>query len=422
MNNTYVILGYGRSGRESERYLLSNGHAAIVYDDGQHKTPEIDWQSITAVVQSPGISGNHPVSQAAKAAGVPICTDINLLQKRSPNAKYIGITGTNGKSTTTALIGHVLKQFGLKVAVGGNIGVPVLGLEDLDEEGWYVLELSSYQLELSTDLNLDIAVWINISPDHLERHGTMEKYVDAKKRLFNQAKWACIGIDDSYSKSVEQNLAIPHKTITTEFKNGPCDVWMDAGGSLHSEGRTFNCNDLEILKGQHNWQNAALAFAACEHITNDSSAVLEHIQTFPGLAHRQQLVCKINGVEFVNDSKATNADATEKALKTYMGQSIFWILGGVAKTDGIDMLARYFPYIKKAYLIGEAQDRFAENLQGHVQFEKSSFLNVAVINAYKDAMVEGGVVLLSPACASFDQFRDFEHRGEEFINIVMKVD
>jgi UDP-N-acetylmuramoylalanine--D-glutamate ligase len=246
-----------------------------------------------------------------------------------------------------------------------------------------VLELSSYQLDLSADLNLDIAVWINISPDHLERHGTMEKYVDAKKRLFNQAKWACIGIDDSYSKSVEQNLAIPHKTITTEFENGPGDLWIDAGGRLHSEGRTFNCNDLEILKGQHNWQNVALAFAACTHITNDSSAVLDHIQTFPGLAHRQQLVCKINGVEFVNDSKATNADATEKALKTYMGQNIFWILGGVAKTDGIDILARYFPFIKKAYLIGEAQDRFAENLQGHVQFEKSSFLKV-IINGLKN--------------------------------------
>ena len=422
IKHTYVILGYGRSGKTSEKHLLAQGHEVIVYDDTQLRTPNITWSEISAVVQSPGIPTSHPISLAAKASGVPICTDIDLLQMRSPRAKYIGITGTNGKSTTTALIGHILKQAGLKVAVGGNIGIPALSLEDLDENGWYVLELSSYQLELSNELTLDIAIWVNISPDHLDRHGAIENYVNAKKRIFNHAKWACIAVDDQYSKAVNAELAIPHKTIASEFKNCPADVWIDAGDTLHSNGATFDCNDLETLKGIHNWQNVALAFAATNHVLNAPQEIWEHIQTFPGLAHRQQLVTKLNHVEFINDSKATNADACEKALKTYMGQNIFWILGGVAKTDGIDLLKPYFTYIKKAYLIGEAQDRFADTLNGFVLFEKCPSLDIAVSKASADAIVEDdAVVLLSPACASFDQFRDYEHRGEEFIRMVTQV-
>ncbi len=179
---------------------------------------------------------------------------------------------------------------------------------------------------------------------------------------------------------------------------------------------------MKRYKGQHNWQNVALAFASTNHVLNAPQKIWEHIQTFPGLAHRQQLVATIGNIEFINDSKATNADACEKALKTYMGQNIFWILGGVAKTDGIDLLKPYFPYIKKAYLIGEAQDRFAETLNGAVLFEKCSSLDVAVSKANADAIVENNaVVLLSPACASFDQFLDYEHRGEEFIQIVRKT-
>ncbi len=422
IKNTFIVLGYGRSGRESEKHLLAQGYNVIVCDDAQQKTLDINWTEITAVVQSPGISPSHPLSLAAKTAGVSICTDLDLLQKRSPMAKYIGITGTNGKSTTTALIGHILKQAGLKVEVGGNIGVPALSLKNLDENGWYVLELSSYQLELSNDLNLDIAVWVNISPDHLDRHGTIENYVSAKKRIFNQAKWACIAIDDDHSKQVSAELTIPHKTVASEFKNYPADIWIDAGGMLHNGGKLFNCNELETLKGAHNWQNVALAFAAANHVINNPQEIWEYIQTFPGLAHRQQLVTKIGTIEFINDSKATNADACEKALKTYMGQNIFWILGGVAKTDGIDLLRPYFSYIKKAYLIGEAQDRFANTLKDAILFEKCSSLEVAVSKARADAMVEeDAVVLLSPACASFDQFRDYEHRGEEFIQIVRKI-
>jgi UDP-N-acetylmuramoylalanine--D-glutamate ligase len=422
VKNTYIVLGYGRSGRESEKHLLSLGYKVIVYDDGQNIIPEINWSEIVGVVQSPGIPMSHAVSEAARAAGISICTDIDLLQKRSPNAKYIGITGTNGKSTTTALIGHILKQAGLNVEVGGNIGIPALSLKNLNETSWYVLELSSYQLELSNDLHLDIAVWLNISPDHLDRHGSMEKYVTAKRRIFSYAKSACIAIDDDYSKQTCKQILIPHTTIASEFKNCPADIWIDASSMLHCNGALFDCNELETLKGLHNAQNVALAFAVGLQILSTPQKIWEYIQTFPGLPHRQQLVAKIDNVEFINDSKATNADACEKALKTYMGQNIFWIVGGVAKTDGIELLKPYFPYIKKAYLIGESQNDFAKTLNGSVLFEKCSSLETAVFKASEEAKFEkDSVVLLSPACASFDQFRDYEHRGEEFIQIVRKI-
>lgn len=420
--DTYLILGYGRSGKESARHLLSQGCKVIVYDDSEAEKPNIVWDKIKEGVQSPGIAPSHPIAMAAQHSGIPICTDINLLQKSSPSAKYIGITGTNGKSTTTALIGHILKQCCLRVAVGGNIGTPALALEELGENDWYVLELSSYQLELSQEINLDIAVMLNITPDHLDRHLSMELYVEAKKRIFNQAKFACIAVDDAYSKAVQAQLSMPHQTIASEFKNYPADLWIDAGGILHIQGQIFDLNELTTLKGLHNWQNVALAFAATLRIINDKQKIWEHIQTFPGLAHRQQLVAKTTTVEFINDSKATNADACEKALKTFMDKKIFWIVGGKAKTDGIDSLAPYFPYIQKAYLIGDAKDRFAKDLFGNLVFEKSATLTNAIRHAYNDAKNEtNAVVLLSPACASFDQFRDFEHRGDEFIKIVKEL-
>lgn len=420
--NTYIVLGYERSGRESEKHLLSLGHTVLVHDDHQNKTPNIHWEEIIGVIQSPGISPLHPVSLTAQKNNIPIYTDIDLLQKRNPQAKYIGITGTNGKSTTTALIGHILKEAGLKVGVGGNIGIPALALESLDEKGWYVLELSSYQLELSHILFLDIAVWTNISPDHLERHKTIENYIKAKERIFTKAKWACIAIDDTFSKQVSDQLPVFHETITSETHNPSADIYVDSEGLMHYKELTFNCHTLQNLKGRHNWQNVALAFAATNHILNSPQNIWEYIRTFPGLPHRQQLVAQIESVEFINDSKATNANACEKSLKTYLGKNIFWILGGVAKTDGIDSLSPYFPHIEKAYLIGEAQDRFASTLKDYIPYEKSFTLEKAVAQAYIDAKEKkDSVVLLSPACASFDQFRDYEDRGETFINLVKKV-
>lgn len=417
--NTYVILGYERSGKESEKHLLSLGYTVLVHDDYQQKTPTIEWDKVLAIIQTPGIPPSHPIALVAKQNNIPIYTDINLLQKRSPQSKYIGITGTNGKSTTTALIGHILKEAGIKTAIGGNIGIPALALEELDEKGWYVLELSSYQLELSHTLALDIAVWTNISPDHLERHGTIENYIEAKERIFTNAKYACIAIDDEYSEHISHQQQISHTTVASEMIKPLANIYVDDKGILHHKELTFDCTTLQHLKGRHNWQNVALAFAATLHILKDPQKTWQHIKTFPGLSHRQQSIATIDSVEFVNDSKATNANACEKALKTYLGKNIFWILGGIPKTDGIHSLAPYFSYIKKAYLIGEAQEYFAKTLENLIPFEKSYTLEKAVNQAYIDARkARDAIVLLSPACASFDQFRDYEQRGEVFIDLV----
>jgi UDP-N-acetylmuramoylalanine--D-glutamate ligase len=416
----YLILGYGLSGQATEKYLHSIGCSTIVYDEGKHLTPQINWQAIKFVVQSPGIAPNHTISELATGHNIPICTDIDLLQKRSPKAKYIGITGTNGKSTTTALIGHILEQAGFKTAVGGNIGKPVLELPELGNDSWYVLELSSYQLELSQALSFETAVWLNISPDHIERHKTMENYVKAKQRIFLNAKNAVIGVDDNFSQTTAKSLNIGCQTASILTSNA--DAYVNNLGILDIAGETFDLNAAQYLMGEHNWQNIAVAFLATLPILKNATAVFEHIKTFPGLAHRQQQIATIDNVLFVNDSKATNADAAEKALKTYSNYDIFWIVGGKAKTDGIDALAPYFSTIKKAYLIGEAATKFSETLNGEVNFTICNTLDKAVNVAFNDAkFAEKPVVLFAPACASFDQFKDFEHRGETFQNLVEAI-
>lgn len=410
----YLILGYGRTGQSVANYLEKLNKSFIVYDESKNFTPVINWDEIKYLIQSPGIAISHPVAQQALQHKVRILTDINILQKCNPNAHYIGITGTNGKSTTTALIGHILKEANIKVAVGGNIGIPVLDLP-VDQD-WYVLELSSYQLELSENLNLDTAVWLNISPDHLERHGNIENYLHAKKRIFEKSNRAAISIDDDFSNNVAEKLQIPFASVSANKK---ADVYVNENGMLHCNNQTFDLNKCLNLKGQHNWQNAAVAFAATIPIVKNAELVFKGMQNFPGLVHRQQNLGKIQNVLFINDSKATNANATEKALNTYKDYNIFLILGGKDKPDGIESLRSYFSKIKKAYLIGDAQERFAQSLQGIVDFEKCNILEIAVKKSFQDAKnYENAVVLFSPACASFDQFKDFEHRGEEFQKFV----
>lgn len=412
----YLILGYGRTGQSVERYLQSINKNFLVYDEEKKITPIINWNIIECVVQSPGISFENIVSKTAIDKNIRICTDINLLQQRNPKANYIGITGTNGKSTTTALIGYVLKNLEIKTEIGGNIGIPVLDLKDLSESEWYVLELSSYQLELSEPLNLNLSVWLNISFDHLERHKTMLNYVNSKKRIFLNSKSAVVGTDDDFSKQIVNELKIPFKAFSTASANEK--FYVDSSGKIYIQDNVFDFNECK-LKGSHNWQNMAAAFLTVMKIESDLKKIFEIIKTFPGLQHRQQNVGLLENVLFINDSKATNADSTEKALSTYKNYNVFWILGGKAKTDGIDSLCGYFSKIKKAYLIGESQERFAKTLDNRIVFEKCNTLDIAVKKAFHDAKsIDNSVVLFSPACASFDQFKDFEHRGEEFQRLV----
>ncbi len=447
-NQTVAVLGLARSGLAAAAALKRGGARVVAWDDAPSRREEatragldlvdlaVDLAGARALVLSPGIPHTfprpHPAAARAKAAGVPIIGDIELLALAQKAARFAGITGTNGKSTTTALIAHILAETGRKVAVGGNLGVPALLLEALGADGTYVLELSSYQLELTRSLVLDVAVLLNITPDHLDRHGGMEGYVAAKRRIFHGQSarhTAVVGIDDAICRGIYNALkeaGRQHVVPVSAHRRVAGGVYV-ADGALIDEldgvsRPVLHLAELPRLPGAHNGQNAAAAYAAARALGCDEETAAHAITTFPGLAHRQEFITTIDGIRYVNDSKATNADAAEKALACY--DDIYWIAGGRPKEDGIDALAPLFPRIRRAFLIGEAAERFARTLDGRVAYEISGILEAAVAAARHTALNErrrGAVVLLSPACASFDQFRDFEDRGDCFRRLVERI-
>ena len=441
-----AVLGLARSGLAAAQALALGGARVAAWDDDAAKrdaaaaagVPIVDLArsdlaGIKALVLSPGIPHTypkpHPVAARARAAGAAIIGDIQLLAQSCRKARYVGITGTNGKSTTTALIGHILVSAGREVAVGGNLGTPALSLAPLGSGGIYVLEMSSYQLELTETLTFDVAVLLNITPDHLDRHGGMEGYVAAKRRIFTRQRnpqAAVIGIDDSLSRGIAGELAATRtQTVVpisaeTRARGG---VYVEDGKLIDAMGReprsVLDLRRAVRLPGRHNWQNAAAAYAAARCLGLDSAAAVDGILSFAGLAHRQELIATIDGIPYVNDSKATNADATAKALACY--DAIYWIAGGLPKEGGIASLAPFFPRIRRAFLIGKATEEFAATLDGHVPFARSGDLAHALQAARaaaRDERPKGAVVLLSPACASFDQFANFEERGEVFRRLV----
>jgi len=440
-----VVLGLGRSGRAAAHALAAGGAEALAWDDSEktraalagevtlRDPAQLDWREIAALVLSPGIPHSfprpHPAVTSARAAGVPVIGDIELLGRAQPAARFIGITGTNGKSTTTALISHILATAGETVEIGGNLGPPALGLAPLAAGGTYVLEMSSFQLELVTSLAFDIAVLLNITPDHLDRHGDMEGYVAAKRRIFaRQANGASaiVGIDDAICRDLAAALR-----RSGEARVVPISVREPAPGGVYVEDRwlidaldgapkrIFDLNLAPRLPGTHNAQNAAAAYAVARLAGLSAQAAIAGIRTFPGLAHRQELVDAIDGVRYINDSKATNADATEKALACY--EAIYWIAGGLPKAGGITSLAPYFTRLRHAFLIGNATGEFAATLDGKVPYTSCGDLANAVAAASDRARGEhapNAVVLLSPACASYDQFPNFEVRGDTFRRLV----
>jgi UDP-N-acetylmuramoylalanine--D-glutamate ligase len=384
-------------------------------------------------VWSPGIAHirpePHAVAEAARAAGVAMVCDIDLLCAANPGARAIAITGTNGKSTTTTLIGHVLAGSGAPLAVGGNLGMPALDLPSLGLDGTYVLELSSYQLELLDQAQFDIAVLLNITPDHLARHGGMEGYVAAKASMFERlpaGSVAVVAVDDLHSAQIHLTLSHRRDIVTRAVsaeKQVAGGVYAPDGVLVDDiDGKAAVILDLKTigsLPGRHNWQNACAAYAVGRACGLAPAEVAARLASYPGLRHRQELVAIVDGVRYVNDSKATNADAAEKAMVCY--DRIFWIAGGQAKEGGIESLRPLFPRIARAFLIGEAAQAFADTLSGEVGYEMCGTLDVAVQRAHDVALGngrEGAVVLLSPACASWDQFKSFEHRGDVFRDIV----
>ena len=444
-----AVLGLARSGLVAAQALQRGGARVLAWDDAATRREQAaaagvpivdltgrDLAGVRALVLSPGIPHTHPqphpVAARARAAGARIIGDIELLALSCRVARYVGITGTNGKSTTTALIGHILQQAGRKAAVGGNIGTPALALAALGADGIYVLEMSSYQLELTESLVCDVAVLLNLTPDHIDRHGDMAGYVAAKRRVFRgqrRPQAAVIGADDPPSRAILRELvaAGTQTMVPISAETGaPGGVFVDNGVLIDdmtgAAARVLDLRDVARLPGRHNWQNAAAAYAAARCLDVAPAAIAAGIASFPGLAHRQELIAAIDGVRYVNDSKATNADAAAKALACY--DDIYWIAGGVPKEGGIAPLAPFFPRLRRAFLIGQASDAFAATLEGRAAFTRCGDLAGAVAAAREAALAERRphpVVLLSPACASFDQFANFEERGEVFRRLVQAL-
>jgi UDP-N-acetylmuramoylalanine--D-glutamate ligase len=448
-----AVFGLGGSGLVSASALLAGGANVIGWDDSEASVTkaraagipisdlrETDWSKIAALVLAPGVPLTHPephwTVKLAQSAGVEVIGDIELFCRerahRAPGSPFVAITGTNGKSTTTALIAHLVKSAGMDAQLGGNIGTAVLSLQPPDNHvkplRVHVVECSSYQIDLAPSLDPSVGILINLSEDHLDRHGTMEHYAEVKERLVAGVPGtgtAIVGVDDNWCSTVADRLekagkrlvriSVKRKLAGGIYADGPRLIRAEASGALEIADLT----GIGSLRGLHNAQNAACAAAAALALGFEPAAIQAGLKSFPGLAHRMEEVGRRGFVLFVNDSKATNADSAAQALACFT--DIYWIAGGKPKTGGIESLRAFFPRIRKAYLIGEAAEDFAKTLGNDVPHEIDGTLDKAVAAATRDAEASPNrepVVLLSPACASFDQYRNFEVRGDAFRTLV----
>ena len=431
---TFAIVGLGRNGLPVARALRAMGADVMAWDDSEAARqaamaegilvadPTAGITTPRAMILSPGIPHIrpriHPAAAWAWENAVPIVSDAEILftavRRAGSRARFVGITGTNGKSTTTALLAHILAASGVPSAAGGNLGIAALALPLLPDHGVYVLEMSSYMLERTTTLRFDAAAMLNLSPDHLDRHGDMNGYAAAKRQVFarqHAGNTAVIGIDDALSRQMAEGL--PGRVITISgFQSA--DVWGDGSFLRDRLGPILDLKACPTLPGAHNAQNAAAVTALAQTLGLSRADIARHIPSYPGLPHRQQRVAAHADVVFINDSKATNADAAARALGCY--DRLVWIAGGMAKEGGIEALAEYFPRIAHAMLIGQDAPVLAATLAAHgVPHTITGTLDNAVPTAFAAARAGGvPVVLLSPACASFDQFSGFDARGDRF--------
>jgi UDP-N-acetylmuramoylalanine--D-glutamate ligase len=452
-----AVFGLGGSGLVSASALLAGGVDVIGYDDTEASVAKAnaagiptadlrkaDWTRIAALVLAPGVPLTHPqphwVVMLARDANVEIIGDIELFcrerARHAPGSPFVAITGTNGKSTTTALIAHLVKSAGMDAQLGGNIGTAILSLQPPDTHvkplRVHVIECSSYQIDLAPSLDPSVGILINLSEDHLDRHGTMDHYAAVKERLVagvpsqgGPVGTAVVGVDDNWCNAIADRLEKAGKRLVR------VSVKRKLNGGIYADGsriiRAEASGTLEIAelsgigsqRGMHNAQNAACAAAAALTLGFDAATIQAGLKSFPGLAHRMEEVGRRGFVLFVNDSKATNADSAAQALACFT--DIYWIAGGKSKTGGIESLRALFPSIRKAYLIGEAAEDFAKTLGNDVPHEIDGTLDKAVAAATRDAEASPSrepVVLLSPACASFDQYRNFEVRGDAFRELV----
>jgi len=447
---TVAVFGMGMSGLAAAKSLQAGGAAVVAYDDNARGCDqardaglpvkdlrECDWSVFSALVLAPGVPLTHPephwTVRLARENRVEIIGDTEVFCRErriaGKSSKLIAITGTNGKSTTTALTHHLLAASGIDAVMGGNIGKAVLDLPPFAAGRHYVFELSSFQLDLTPSLDPAAAALLNITPDHLDRHGGMENYAAVKAKIFSNMEpgdTAIIGADDSYCDAIAEDLkarpvALRRISVKSKVETG---VYLDGTALVEVEyGRVVNTAQLAgigSLRGAHNAQNAAAALSIGRSLGLPWSVLVAALQSFPGLHHRMEEVRRIGNVLFINDSKATNADAAERALASF--SNIYWIAGGKPKEGGIESIRPFFSAIRKAYLIGESAPVFAETLKGNADFVISGTLDAALNQAYADALADRNrgdkVVLLSPACASYDQFQNFEVRGDAFRTLV----
>ncbi len=448
-----AVFGLGASGLASARALAAGGADVVAFDDSENNVAaaaaegfatadlrHIDWAEVAALLLTPGVPLTHPAPHwsvcLARNAAVEVIGDIELYcrerRRVAPTAPFVGITGTNGKSTTTALIAHLFAFAGYESEAGGNFGIPVLALQPPRSGRVHVIECSSYQIDLAPSLDPAVGILLNVSEDHLDRHGTLANYAAVKERLVAGVPpdgTAVIGVDDNWCQAAADRmeklgkrvvrLSVRRPLADGLYLEGGDRIMRAAGGTARLLARI---GGIGSLRGAHNAQNAAAAAAAGLALGLAAETIQAGLRSFPGLAHRMEEVASRNGVLFVNDSKATNADAAARALASFT--DIFWIAGGRAKTGGIASLAGYFPRIRKAYLIGEAAEEFARTLEGRASYVQAGTLDRAVELAARDAAasgIAGAVVLLSPACASFDQYRNFEIRGAAFRDAVQAL-
>lgn len=445
-----AVFGLGGSGIVTARALMAGGAFVAAWDDqpGSREAAQaagvplvdlsqIEFNSVAALVLAPGVPLTHPkphwTVDKAHAAGIEIIGDVELFCREraafAPLAPFVAITGTNGKSTTTALIAHLLRVAGRDVALGGNIGTAILDLAPPSHERVHVIECSSYQIDLAPSLHPTVGILLNLTPDHLDRHGDMPHYADVKERLVAGSDTAIIGVDDQWCQTIADRREATGKTLVRLSVEHPLETGINRRGTeiywtcLGEQRTVADLTGIATLRGVHNAQNAAAAIAAVSALGVSDDAIRQGLASFSGLAHRLEMVGSIGRAIVINDTKATNADATGKALASF-SDGIYWIAGGRPKEGGIAPLQPLFDRIEKAYLIGEAADAFAETLDGKVPFAKCGTLEKALETAVADAQASKAnepVVLLSPACASFDQFKNFEVRGEQFRSLAIAM-